>query len=556
MKSFMLVAMSLSLALGGRFAFGQCQRQELVPSDGQAGDNFGLVVTMSGDWAAISAPEEDSVAVNSGAVYLFQRVGATWIEMQKLKSPNPVLGGGFGWSIAMSGTVLVVGEPYPSAGQAYVYEFSNGAWSEIAELISGDPDYQDEFGARVATTGDRILVAAVGDDERAPDAGAVYVFDRSNPSWTQTAKLMATDGAPYDEFGGALDVRAKRALIAAPGKSGPAGLNVGAVYVFDDELNGWTQTQKLLANDSDAYDYVGWSVAILDVGAAVGAPGHTHAGGTLGGAVYVFNESQSAWTLTQELSADDELLVDSLGYRLSADADHLVVASNAMSTGSAYDFRYAGSTWIQAGKLLARDGRNGDDFGPSVISGTTVLVGAHGADPACPNDTGCDSGAAYVFELGTSATQYGHCPSNAPCNNVDLHGGCRNSTGQGAILAACGSGSVTTDDLQIEVTHCPANKLTLLFMGGGQVRVPFGDGIRVVGGGGIGTFRFGGLSADVQGIAMRGPGLVAQSQGFHNSSGHIQAGQSWNFQVWYRDTVGPCGGLTNYSNGVQVAFTP
>ena len=55
---------------------------------------------------------------------------------------------------------------------------------------------------------------------------------------------------------------------------------------------------------------------------------------------------------------------------------------------------------------------------------------------------------------------------------------------------------------------------------------------------------------------MRGPGLVGQSQGFHNANGHIHAGQTWDFQVWYRDTAGPCHGLTNYSNGVQVAFTP
>ncbi|HKC25740.1 MAG TPA: hypothetical protein VKF32_13410, partial [Thermoanaerobaculia bacterium] len=173
----------------------------------------------------------------------------------------------------------------------------------------------------------------------------------------------------------------------------------------------------------------------------------------------------------------------------------------------------------------------------------------------CTNNPNCDSGAAYIFQLALTATQYGHCPSGAPCNNTDIHGGCVNSTGQGAILAACGTGSVTTDDLQIEVTHCPANKSTLLFMGGIQVNAPFADGIRVVGGGAPGIYRFGIIQSDANGMAMRGPGLVAQSQGFH-SNGRIQAGQVWNFQVWYRDLAGPCGHLTNYSNGVQVAFSP
>jgi hypothetical protein len=114
---------------------------------------------------------------------------------------------------------------------------------------------------------------------------------------------------------------------------------------------------------------------------------------------------------------------------------------------------------------------------------------------------------------------------------------------------------VTIDDLQIEVTHCPAHKSTLLFMGGIQVNAPFADGIRVVGGGAPGIYRFGIAQSDADGRVMRGPGLVAQSQGFH-TNGRIQAGEVWNFQVWYRDLAGPCGHLSNYSNGVQVAFVP
>jgi hypothetical protein len=260
----------------------------------------------------------------------------------------------------------------------------------------------------------------------------------------------------------------------------------------------------------------------------------------------------------QEFWADDTVSGDFLGARSAISADHLItMAANYPSdSGSAYDFRLAGSTWTQAGKLLAEDAAWDDFLGSWLaIDGDRVIAGAAWCDDACANNPNCDSGAAYIFQLAPTATQYGHCPSGAPCNNIDIHGGCANSTGQGAILAACGSGSVATDDLQIEVTHCPAHKSTLLFMGGLQVNAPFADGIRVVGGGAPGVYRFGIMQSDANGTAMRGPGLVTQSQGFH-SNGRIQAGQVWNFQVWYRDLAGPCGHLTNYSNGVQVAFTP
>jgi hypothetical protein len=207
--------------------------------------------------------------------------------------------------------------------------------------------------------------------------------------------------------------------------------------------------------------------------------------------------------------------------------------------------------------MMATDGVAGDLVGVAVgISGTTATVSAPRTNGACPTNPDCDSGAVYIFELAPTAVQYGSCRTLAPCSNWDDHGGCVNSGGQGAVIAACGSGSVTADDLRLEVTRCPPNKLTLLFMGPAQGSVLFGDGVRVVSPQNpVGVYRCGGAQADAQGRVLRGPGLVTQSQTFP-SLGRIQAGQTWNFTYWYRDPQGPCQGLTNFSNGVQVAFGP
>jgi hypothetical protein len=124
------------------------------------------------------------------------------------------------------------------------------------------------------------------------------------------------------------------------------------------------------------------------------------------------------------------------------------------------------------------------------------------------------------------------------------------------VLAAAGSGSVSADDLFFEVTRCPPNKLTLFFMGPAQTSAQYGDGIRFASPQPpVGIYRYGGAAADAQGRGVRGPGLVAQGQGFP-AAGRIQAGQTWNFQMWYRDIQGPCHGLTNFSNAVEVGFGP
>jgi hypothetical protein len=133
--------------------------------------------------------------------------------------------------------------------------------------------------------------------------------------------------------------------------------------------------------------------------------------------------------------------------------------------------------------------------------------------------------------------------------------GCANSTGWGASLAVCGSASVTADDLILRASLLPPGKPGLIYMGAGQINVPFGDGHRCVGAGGVGTFRFQIRTSDADGRFVEGPGIVAHSAGFP-SAGHIDAGETWHFQAWYRDPAGPCGNNFNLSHGISVPFGP
>jgi hypothetical protein len=332
---------------------------------------------------------------------------------------------------------------------------------------------------------------------------------------------------------------------------------MGAVYIFENQISGWTQTQKLLPGDGQAADLFGRSVCISGSSMLIGSGRSKIAPHS--GVVYSYTLNGSTWAETQEFWPDDSDSWDEFGNSISISGNIALIAAAGDddaagdTSGSAFVYVLQGSTWVQAGKLMATDAAPFEVFGYGVgVSGETALIGAPGASRGCTN---CGMGAAYDFQLAPTAMQYGSCASGAPCGNSDTHGGCANSTGQGAILAACGSGSVSTDDLELQVTHCPANKSTLLFMGGGRVSAAFGDGLRVVSGGGIGVFRYGIAQSDANGMVTRGPGLVAASQHFH-SAGRIQAGETWYFQVWYRDPLGPCGGLTNLSNGVQVSSVP
>jgi hypothetical protein len=109
--------------------------------------------------------------------------------------------------------------------------------------------------------------------------------------------------------------------------------------------------------------------------------------------------------------------------------------------------------------------------------------------------------------------------------------------------------------MRFEARHLPPGTSALLFMGGAQTDVLFGNGRRVVAGGSPGIFRLGVQHAGASGVVMRGPGLIGQTHGLP-SAGQIQTGQTWNFQYWYRDLAGPCQSLFNLTNGLQVTFVP
>ncbi len=144
--------------------------------------------------------------------------------------------------------------------------------------------------------------------------------------------------------------------------------------------------------------------------------------------------------------------------------------------------------------------------------------------------------------------------SSSPCANPDIQAGCRNSTGQGALLSGSNTVSVTSDDLLLFATPLPPNQSVLLFMGAGATDLPFGDGMRCVSPGTKGLFRFPVRNSGPSGLLREGPGLVALSHARFAANGQITAGQTWNFQAWFRDPLGPCGSAFNLSNALRVTF--
>ncbi|MCP3915967.1 MAG: hypothetical protein GY711_10465 [bacterium] len=165
------------------------------------------------------------------------------------------------------------------------------------------------------------------------------------------------------------------------------------------------------------------------------------------------------------------------------------------------------------------------------------------------SEPGCDSAVGEPYCFGNEVL--------CPCGNGPFPcAGCANSTGQGVTLTALGSASIALDDLVMTAASVPPNQFGIFFMGSATSTVPFGSGLRCVGSGGTGFFRFPIQFSGPLGSMSMGPGVVDLSHAGFPPAGRIVSGDTWYFQAWYRDPSGPCGGATNFSNGLAVQFTP
>jgi cysteine-rich repeat protein len=442
------------------------------------GDDHGSSVALSadGNTLAVGAEFEDSAATGvngdqasnaapgSGAVYVYVRAGSTWVQQAYVKASNPNKDDHFGISVALSadGSTLAVGatgedsasgaDPASNAvsasGAVYVFARTGTAWAQQAYVKASNPGVDDQFGSAVALSGDgaTLAVGAVSEDsaatgiggdeadDNADDAGAAYVFTRTDATWTQQAYIKAANAGEGDNFGASVALSNDGATLAvgadledsgkpddATDDSAPL---AGAAYVFTRTGATWSQQAYVKQTEAAAGENLGDSVSLAADGdtLAVGAGGAANATGR----AFVFTRAAGVWTELVALKASNDRptnLFFGQSVALSADGKRLAVGahgegskatgvggdqndSSAALSGAVYSFAL-GTTWTQLAYVKASNTGAGDFFGTSVAlsgNGATLAVGAPLEDSSATGiggtqgDDTAEAGAVYVFQ--------------------------------------------------------------------------------------------------------------------------------------------------------------
>jgi hypothetical protein len=293
----------------------------------------------------------------------------------------------------------------------------------VRPVSPSDGNTGEHFGRSVAMDGDTLVVGAPGGGD---NQGAVYVYTRTvAETWTQTAKLTASDGADGDQLGAAVAIDGTTIVAGAPGDDNAA----GSVYLFDrDGAANRTQRDQLLASDGSAQDALGSAVDIDGATVVAGAPDDDNAGSDVSlnhGSVYTFTTTGAPVRFqSAKLTGSDNLETGwlfggaSLGSSVAIDGDTIVAGApidnfghpenSSARRGSVYVFATGGaSTRTEVAKLSV----SGTDYGRLGVAvdvqGDTIVAG---------DDDGNDAfGTVYTFAR-TGATVRHETGALTPAN--------------------------------------------------------------------------------------------------------------------------------------------
>ncbi|MCG3164153.1 MAG: hypothetical protein JMDDDDMK_05636 [Acidobacteria bacterium] len=451
-------------------------------------DRFGQAVALSGDTLVVGAPRTDySAGADQGAVFVYARNGATWTFRQVILAGDAAPYDYFGAAVALDGNTILIGAPFDDVefsddglardqGSAYVYTRDGaGLWTPHSRLFTNTSHSDEWFGSAVALDGDTAAVGAPRDElvNYRSEEGLVYVFTRIFGSWTPHKQFTANDTTGRDHFGSALAISGDILMVGAPdgGFTPPPSPFAGAVYAFTRSPEGWTQRQKITANDKAENALFGAAIAFNGDRLVVGAPGTNNGANARVGAAYVFTGSggtQPLWTQQQKLTASAGSTIQYFGGGVALSDETVAVAAPYDAVGGTFN---QGSVYIFASPVCQNV-----TLAPAALPNAALNAAYSQALTASGSGVG-----AYLFSVSEGAL-----PPGLSLDQAGLLAGTPTATGAYRFTISATQPDtlcVGKRDYTIKVTPpCPALTLAPATLPNGKRNSPFNQTLTTSGG--------------------------------------------------------------------------
>jgi hypothetical protein len=321
---------------------------------------LGTSVAVSGSIVVAGAPFWDH---DRGEVIVASRHGSSWSRQAVLKPPGTGTSE-FGYSVAISGSTIVVGAPKAArTGLVYIYVRSGTGWRRQAVLAARHRADGSGFGSSVGISG-AVTVAASGRSKR----NQAMLFRRTGTTWSRPTVLDGPLGS---------DTSAQpRAAVAVSGPDAvatwPGAGSSGQVLIYDPPsylVSKWVPAwawDVCLAGPPPASDGFGSSVAISGAVLAIGSTDRAS----------IFTRAHGVWAVRARVPA----VAGAEGISVAASASAVVAGASAAGPhGAAFIYQDIDHRWSAVATLASPHSQAGD-FGAAVaLSGGVLAVGNPGA---------------------------------------------------------------------------------------------------------------------------------------------------------------------------------
>ena len=383
------------------------QGSKLIP-DGVIGSTiyhgYSVALSADGNTAIVGGIGDNA---NAGAVWVYTRSGGVWTLEAKLIGMGATGSASQGFSVALSadGNTAIVGGigDNTNAGAAWVFTRSGGVWNQQGNKLVGIGavgNAQQGVAVSLSADGNTLLVGGNRDNNF---AGAVWVFTRSGNVWSQQGnKLVVTNAIGSSRFGISVDLSSDGNTAIIGGHTDNA--NAGAAWIFTRSDTSWTSQTKLTGSGAIGNARFGRSVSISSDGNTAIVGGYEDDAAM--GAVWVYTRSGGSWTQQgNKLVGTGATGNASQGFSISLSADGNTALIGGIDdngfAGATWVFTRSGEVWSQLGnKLIGSDAVGNANQGGAVaiaLDGNTIIVGG------IADNT--NKGAAWVFVPGTTSIE-------------------------------------------------------------------------------------------------------------------------------------------------------
>ena len=353
-----------------------------IAPQGPSERQFGKCVAINSRWIAIATDRGEDGSFDPGSVRLYETDDPNDRPADLLRAPDRRWPDEFGSAIALHGNRLLIGAPGDSevdwdCGAAWLFEHQE-SWRLIGALNSNTIEAGDRFGDSVSIDGSWAAVGAPRSDRAGLDAGAVHLFQSLDGHWTEKDVVVAPDASVADFFGDCVAISGSWMAVGAWGDD-DHGEKTGSVWIFHLERGRWRPVQKIVPLESESRDLFGCSLTLRGDWLLVGSSGWN----ANQGAIYAFTLEDSTWQSHQQLHARGGTAQEWLGYAISMQNGLLVAGApgrheeSIMEGGiELFKLKAGNWEWLQSVGPSRALWKQPNQFGWSVATdGRRIMVG-------------------------------------------------------------------------------------------------------------------------------------------------------------------------------------